>query len=106
MPSPTEDAFARVALALALDEDDDVTVTPDSLLVKGRTFARLAGDGLAVDLPEHRAADLLERGIATAGHGTADARGRWVVVEDLDTWQELASEAHQFVGEPPVGRDS
>ena len=105
MPEAFNQAFADVAFALQADPDDDVTQDGDRLLVRGRVFARLDGGRLVVDLPAARAEDLMSRGVATRGSGD-DARGAWVAVEDEADWLELATEAHQFVGEPAVGRDS
>lgn len=99
-------AFADVAFALQSDPDDDVTLDGDRLLVKGRLFAYLDGPALVVDLPAARSADLVARGIATAAGGDAVPSGAWTAVAAEDDWPELAAEAHQFVGEPAVGRDS
>jgi len=42
-----------------------------------------------------------------AFHSTKGGDSRnWVRVGDLQLWSELAREAHQFVGEPPVGHQS
>ena len=107
---PTQ-TFSDVALALQGDPDDDVTVEGSSLRVKGKLFAFVGGDQLIVDLPAARAADLVVRGIATVAPdetaaAAAPAQGAWVSIEDAENWLELATEAHQFVGEPPVGRQS
>jgi hypothetical protein len=103
-PSP---AFDLVKGELLADEDDDVTETPEGLAVKGTLFAYESEDGrLVVDLPTARAADLVERGIAERHPGDRPAHGAWVAVADSEDWLELAGEAHQFVGEPAVGRDS
>lgn len=90
-----------LAEALSADGDFDVTVDGDDLLVRGRPFARVTANGLAVHLPPARSADLLARGMAEA----AEPSG-WVLAPDHENWHELASEARDFVGEPPVGRDS
>lgn len=100
-------AFDLLATRLLEDPDDDVVATEKGLHVHGRLFAFLDGDALVVDLPAARALDLVDRGVATAASGGAvDARGAWVGIADLADWPELAAEAHQFVGEPPVGRES
>jgi hypothetical protein len=100
-------AFDLVKGELVADEDDDVVDGPEGLTVKGVLFAYESGDGLlVVDLPEHRAADLLSRDIAVAADTERPAKGRWVAVAASDDWLELATEAHQFVGEPAVGRQS
>ena len=98
--------FADVAFALQSDPDDDVTQDGDRLLVRGRVFARLVGTRLVVDLGAARAKDLIDRGVATAASDASPAKGAWVAVDDETDWLELATEAHQFVGEPAVGRDS
>lgn len=69
-------------------------------------FARLEGDELLVALPAARAADLVSRGIAGRVAGDGGPHGAWVSIHDVENWTELAGEAHQFVGEPPVGRRS
>lgn len=106
MPS-AEQAFDDVATAMKIDPDDDVTVTRRSLSVNGTRFAVLEGDELVLDLPVAQAGDLVARGVAsavTAAH--PEPSGRWVAIADRSDWLELASESHQFVGEPPVGRQS
>lgn len=97
--------WIRVQGALLDDPDDDVTATDDALLVRGTRFAFVDGDALVVDLPSARADDLVDRGVGTR-HDADGARGVWVAVDDPEDWEELASEAHGFVGEPAVGRDS
>jgi hypothetical protein len=106
-PAPAGPAFDRVKRELLADADADVTETPEGLAVKGVLFAYESEAGrLVVDLPAARAADLVTRGIAEREAGDRPARGAWVEVADADDWLELATEAHQFVGEPAVGRDS
>jgi hypothetical protein len=100
----TYDAVTR---ELLMDEDYDVDFTPDGLLVKGRLFAFLDGDDLVVELPEDRSADLRERGIVVPWQGDHGGPSRnWVRVSDRQLWSELAREAHTYVGEPSVGRES
>jgi hypothetical protein len=110
MASDPTKTFSDVALALQADPDDDVTVEGTRLLVKGTLFAFVDGAQLIVDVPAQRAADLVVRGIATvvsdATAATAQPHGAWVGIDDAENWLELATEAHQFVGEPPVGRQS
>ncbi|MEO6116880.1 MAG: hypothetical protein ABIP33_10890 [Pseudolysinimonas sp.] len=106
MSIESDRAFTAVSDALLSDPDDDVQVDGGQLSVKGTVFARLEGDELLVDLPTSRAADLVSRGIASAAAGDATAVGAWVSIHDVENWVELAGEAHQFVGEPPVGRQS
>ena len=99
-------AYDSLTTELAEDEDYDVDIAVDGLVVHGRLFAFLEGDDLVVELPETRAKDLKERGVAyafrTAGHPTRD----WVRVSDRQLWSELARESHTFVGEPAVGGES
>ena len=100
-------AYGALADQLLLDPDDDVTLTPRGLLVHGRLFAYRDGEDLVVDLAPERAADLFARGIASpASGGSAEPRGTWVRISDSEDWPELASESHQFVGEPAVGKES
>lgn len=107
MTDEADRTYDAVTRELLMDEDYDVDLTPDGLLVKGRLFAFLEDDDLVVELPEARSADLRERGIAVAFHSTRGGDSRnWVRIGDLQLWSELAREAHQFVGEPPVGRQS
>ena len=102
-----EQTYVAVTRELLLDEDVDVDETPDGLLVHGRLFAFLDGTDLVVELPEARSIDLQLRGIATAFQGAHGGSSRnWIRVGDRQLWSELAREAHEFVGEPPVGRQS
>ncbi|WP_353827914.1 hypothetical protein [Agromyces sp. SYSU T0242] len=102
-----ETAYQAVATELLEDADYDVDATPDGLLVKRRLFAFLEGEQLVVDLPEARSEDLRSRGIVEPFHSTRGGDSRtWVRVADRQLWSELAREAHEFVGEPPVGRQS
>ncbi|WP_438854778.1 hypothetical protein [Agromyces sp. M3QZ16-3] len=105
-----DDALATydaVANELLHDADYDVDATPDGLLVKGRLFAFLDGGQLVVDLPAARSADLQARGIVVPFHSARGGDSRtWVRVSDRELWSELAREAHEFVGEPPVGHQS
>lgn len=107
MPTPASPEFDLVKAELLADEDDDVVDGPDGLTVKGALFAFETEDGrVVVDLPVARADDLVERGVAERFDSDRPAHGAWVAVADSDDWLELATEAHQFVGEPAVGRDS
>jgi hypothetical protein len=107
MTDTTGLAFVELATTLLQDPDDDVVMTERGLHVHGKLFAFLDDDALVVDLPAARALDLTDRGIAApASGGVVEARGSWVRVDDVEDWPELASESHQFVGEPAVGRDS
>lgn len=107
MSDDADRTYDAVSRELLMDEDYDVDLTPDGLLVRGRLFAFLDGEDLVVELPEERSADLQARGIAVPFQGTLGGPSRnWVRVGDLQLWSELAREAHQFVGEPPVGRQS
>ena len=105
MSTESDRAFTAVSDALLGDPDDDVQLEGTQLTVKGTVFARLEGDELLVVLPASRAADLVSRGIAGPARDGASS-GAWVSIHDVENWVELAGEAHQFVGEPPVGRQS
>jgi hypothetical protein len=107
MTDEVERTYDAVTRELLMDEDFDVDLTPDGLLVHGKLFAFLDGTDLVVELPEARATDLRERGVAQPFSGTRGGPSRnWIRVSDLQLWSELAREAHQYVGEPPVGRQS
>jgi hypothetical protein len=100
-------AFDLLVSQLMDDPDLDVSVTATGLHASGQLFAYLADDALVVDLPRSRAADLVGRGVATSvAAGRTEPKGSWVAIADEEDWPELASEAHQFVGEPAVGMDS
>jgi hypothetical protein len=102
-----QSTYDAVTRELLMDEDYDVDFTPDGLLVHEKLFAFLDGSDLVVELPEGRAVDLHARGIAVPFEGRQGGPSRnWVRVSDRELWSELAREAHQFVGEPPVGRES
>ena len=105
MSTESDRAFSSVSDALLGDPDDDVRLDGTRLTVKGSVFARLEGEELLVALPPARAADLVSRGIASPASGDG-GNGAWVSIHDVENWVELAGEAHQFVGEPPVGRQS
>lgn len=98
--------FDLVKGELLADPDDDVVDGPEGLMVKGDLFALESEGSLEVDLPQQRAEDRIARGIAEAATTDRPAKGRWVSVADSADWLELATEAHQFVGEPAVGRQS
>jgi hypothetical protein len=94
-------------LAIELvDENDGVTVGPDGLLVRGKLFAFLTDADLVVEIPNSRAADLVSRGVAEPYVSGGHPDRNWVRVSSLELWPELAREAHEFVGAPPVGGQS
>ena len=101
-----QNAFSLLAEELREDPDDDVEVADDGLRVHGSLFAFLDGDDLVVCLPPDRAEDLERRDVATRFRGETGGGNHWVVVSDRELWSELAGEAHTFIGEPPVGRES
>lgn len=98
--------YRWVTRELLADEDVDVDFTPDGLLVRGRLFAFLDGTQLVVQVPAARASDLLSRGVVASFTGGGRTSRNWVRVSDLQLWSELAREAHEHVGKPPVGRQS
>ena len=106
MSSESDRAFTAVSDALLGDPDDDVRLEGTRLTVRGTVFAQLDGEELIVALPAARAADLVSRGIASPAAHDGASGGAWVSIHDVENWVELAGEAHQFVGEPPVGRQS
>ena len=99
-------AEAYENLTIEFAEEDGVTVTEGALLVHGTIFAWLDGDDLLVDLPTDRASDLVARGIAQRVKSDAVPSRDIVRIADRALWSELAREAHEYVGEPPVGGQS
>ncbi|HEV7813014.1 MAG TPA: hypothetical protein VGO99_08595 [Leifsonia sp.] len=107
MTDDSAQAFDKLASQLLEDPDDDVALTSRGLHVHGKLFAWLDDGDLVVDLPPDRAGDLVERGVgAPAADPVVAPKGAWVRIGDSEDWPELASESHQFVGEPAVGRES
>ena len=107
MSEEADRTYDAVTRELLMDEDYDVDLTPDGLLVHAKLFAFLDGDDLIVELSEARSADLRTRGVAEPFSGAHGGPSRnWVRVSDRQLWSELAREAHTYVGEPPVGRQS
>jgi hypothetical protein len=99
-------ARAYENLVLEFREEDGVSVGENALLVRGTVFAFLVGDELVVDLPTARASDLVQREMGTR-FAQGDVKSRDLVrVSDLSLWSELTREAHEYVGEPPVGGQS
>jgi hypothetical protein len=98
------EAFAN--LVLEFQDEDGVAVDIDGLLVHGTVFAFLSGDSLVVDLPAARASDLVEREQGTRLTIDGVKSRDLVSVSDRSLWSELAREAHEYVGEPPVGGQS
>jgi hypothetical protein len=99
-------AEAYENLVLEYREEEGVTVDTDGLLVHGTVFAFLSGDDLVVDLPAQRASDLVERQQGTRFHLGGVKSRDLVSVADRSLWSELTREAHEYVGEPPVGGQS
>ena len=106
MTSAAATAFSLLSDELRADPDADVATTPVGLEVHGRLFAFPLDDDLVVCLPSARATDLVSRDVAARHEQAAQPGGSWVRVDALDLWSELGAEAHTFVGEPAVGRQS
>ena len=107
MTEAQDAAMLEVEAALVDDPDDDVQVTAIGMIVKGSVFAYRSDQGdLVIDLPTDRADELVERGVAARHEGELTPKGAWVAVSDPEDWVEMATEAHQFVGEPAVGKGS
>jgi hypothetical protein len=98
-------AEAYENLVLEFRDEDGVTVD-DGLLVHGTVFAFLSGDDLVVDLPAGRASDLVERQQGSRFRLDGVKSRDLVRVRDQSLWSELTREAHEYVGEPPVGGQS
>jgi hypothetical protein len=99
-------AEAYENLVLEFREEAGVTVDSDGLLVHGTIFAFLIDDDLVVDLPAQRASDLVEREQGTRFRLDGVKSRDLVKVRDRSLWSELTREAHEYVGEPPVGGQS
>jgi hypothetical protein len=93
-------------LVIELSDEPGVRLSADGLTVNGNLFAFPAADELVVDLSSARAADLVHRGMAARYKHDGVKSRDWVTVSDLSLWAELAREAHEYVGEPPVGGQS
>jgi hypothetical protein len=102
--APAADAYENLTIEFA--EEEGVTLSDGSLLVHGTIFAWLDGDDLIVDLPTDRASDLVSRGIARRVKADAVPSRDVVRIADRALWSELTREAHEYVGEPPVGGQS
>lgn len=100
----TREAYQN--LELSLRDEDGVTIDETGLVVHGRLFAFLEQNDLVVELPESRSNDLVTRGVAEQFSSEGHPSRKWVRVSDVQLWDELAREAHEFVGEPPVGGES
>ena len=102
----TNDRYEALRTALVRDPDLDVTARDGALFVRQTRFAYLAGDALAVRLPDGRADDLVNRGIAELVRHDTDSRASWVTISDTEDWPELASEAHELAGGHQPGNRS
>jgi len=89
-----------------VDSNDGVSVTDAGLLVHGILFAFLLENDLVVDVSRLRARDLVKRGVAASYIHDGHPDRHWVRVSETQLWSELAREAHEYVGEPPVGGQS
>lgn len=99
-------AYEALTRALLRDEHLDVELARGGLHVRGRLFAFLDGAELVVQVPEARAVELQGREVATAFEVVGHVNRTWVRVRDRFLWPEMAREAHQYVGHPPLGGES
>ena len=99
-------AEAYENLTIEFAGEEGVTLSDGGILVHGALFAYLDGDDLVVGLPPARASDLVSRGIAKRLKTDGQPSRGLVRVADRSFWSELTREAHEYVGEPPVGGDS
>ena len=100
-------AQAYENLMLEFRDEEGVSVNEDGLLAHGTLFAFLDDtDGLVVDLPAARASDLVERQQGTRYRLEGVKSRDLVRIRDISLWSELTREAHEYVGEPPVGGQS
>ena len=92
--------------------EEGVTLSAERHLLVQRTldqhtaFAFLKGDDLALWLPVQRTQDLIARGFARPFTVNGHESEGIVLVGDTTLWSELAREAHEHMGEPPVGGQS
>ncbi|MGW2093664.1 hypothetical protein [Promicromonospora sukumoe] len=100
------DRYEALRTALEQDPDLDVSAREGALFVGLTRFAFLEGDSLAVRLPESRADDLIERGIAELLRQDPELKARWVTIADAEDWSELAAEAHELAGGHAPGNRS
>jgi hypothetical protein len=103
-------AEAYENLMLEFREEEGVTVQDGHLMVRHRGFATafafLKGDELAVWLPAARIDDLISRGFAHHFTVNGHASEGIALVSDQSLWSELTREAHEHMGEPPIGGQS
>jgi hypothetical protein len=97
-------------LVIEFTDEPGVRLTEDGLAgglsARGSLFAFRDGDNLVVNLSAERAADLVRRGMGARYKHAGETSRDWVSVGDLTLWSELVREAHEYVGEPPIGGDS
>jgi hypothetical protein len=99
-----KDAFYNLRFSIA--DADGMLERSDGLYVHGKIFASLIDDDLLLELPPERIKDLEKRGLARPYVVKRDPTRSWVRVSDVQIWDELAREAHEYVGEPLVGGQS
>jgi hypothetical protein len=93
-------------LVIEFTDEPGVSLTEDGLAVGGSLFAFRDGDDVVVDLPAERATDLVRREMGAHYKHAGETSRDWVSISDLTLWSELVREAHEYVGEPPIGGDS
>ena len=98
------DAFAGQPGVALPDTSGRRTFGSSTLKVNGSIFAMLTGGRLVVKLSQDRVQALIEDGTGApfdSGKGRPMKEWLSVVVEDDETWHELAREAFGFVGSRP-----
>jgi hypothetical protein len=93
-------------LVFLMRGEEGVRANDAGLFVHGKLFAFLMDDDLVVELPLNRMVSLESRGVAERFTSKIHPTRDWVRIADPELWPELATEAHQYVGEPAVGGES
>jgi hypothetical protein len=101
----SEAAMAYDDLIITLGDEEGVSAGAGEISVNGVPFAWPVGEDLIVRLPLLRAQELVRRGVAELFEDLRVSSAA-VRVSDIQLWEELAREAHEFSSEPAVGGES
>lgn len=107
MPSEAEERFERLTSRFisepTVSQGTGFGSSP-GLRVRGKIFAMLAGSALVVKLPRDRVDGIVASGVAVRfdpGHGRKMKEWVKVPVGMADDWEQLATEAFNFVDGRP-----